>query len=305
MLKLAFLMDPIHSIKSLEDTSFLIMEEAYKRGHSIYFLEPHDLTLHSKKGLRIHFKKVSVDEINGIKVLKDYPDKPLDFVDCLWIRKDPPFDLAYFHFLLLLTGQSSKTFILNNPIGILLGNEKLLPFHFAEFMPETLVSHRKDLLREFTIKNKKAVWKPLDDRSGHGVKLLNSKNFNYKESRWGLSQEFLPKVKTQGDKRIFLLDGKPLTAYFRTPPRGGWLVTPDSDDGLLLKAPITVKEKKIIKSIGPKLRQMGLYFVGLDIIQEKITEINITSPGGIAEANRFHDEPLQNKIVDFLERKTA
>jgi len=91
MLKLAFLMDPIHSIKSLEDTSFLIMEEAYKRGHSIYFLEPHDLTLHSKKGLRIHFKKVSVDEINGIKVLKDYPDKPLDFVDCLWIRKDPPF----------------------------------------------------------------------------------------------------------------------------------------------------------------------------------------------------------------------
>ncbi len=305
MLKLAFLMDKIETIKSIEDTTFLIMEEAALRGHKIFYLEPEDLVLHSKKGLKAHLKEVSVDEINGIQIQKEFPEASLGRLDALWIRKDPPFDLNYFHYLLLLANHRHETFMLNDPLSILLGNEKLLPFHFSEFMPDTLVAYRKKFLKSFTDKHKKTVWKPLSDRSGRGVKMLKNKSFSYSEGKWGLAQKFLPSVKTKGDKRIFLLDGKPITAYYRTPPRGEWLVLPDSDDGLLIKAGITAKEKKVISSIGPKLRRMGFYFVGLDMIGEQITEINVTSPGGIAEANRFHKEPLQLKVVDFLEKKLS
>jgi len=303
MLKLGFLMDHVSTIKTLEDTTFLIMEEAAKRGHKIFVLEPEDLVLSSKKGLLLNLREVSCDEMDGIQTKKVHRSVAPGKLDCLWIRKDPPFDLKYYHYLLLLVPFKKQTFMINDPVSVLLGNEKLLPFIMPEAMPETVTAYRKEYLAEFLAKKRKGVWKPLSNRSGHGVKLLEKNKTFSQPTEWGLIQEFMPSIKTKGDKRVFLLDGKAITTYYRTPPKGSWLVTPDLDDGLLLKASLTAKEKRAIKKIGPQLKRMGLYFVGIDMIGERITEINVTSPGGIAEANRFHSKPLQKLIVNFLERK--
>ena len=304
MLKIAFLMDRIETIKSLEDTTFALMEEAYQRGHRIFHLEPIDLTLHSKKKLRLQLKEVSVDPIHGIRVKKSIPDKPLDFLDCLWIRKDPPFDLSYFHFLLLLSLYESEILILNKPSSLILGNEKLLPFLFPEYMPETFVSFRKSFLKSFMKNKKPMVWKPLFERSGRGLKLHSQDLTGFEEGTWGLVQQFLPQVRTSGDKRVLVLDGKAIASYVRMPPQGQWLIRPDLEDNTLKAASMTSKEKHIISKVGPKLRKLGFYFSGLDFIGEQLTEINVTSPGGLPEANLFTaGKPLQKIVINFLEKK--
>jgi len=303
-LKLAFLMDPAEKIKSLEDTTFLLMEEAFRRGHRIFHLVPEDLSLHSQKGLRLSLHEVTVDEVHGIRTKHALQDIPLDFLDCLWIRKDPPVDLSYFHFLLLLARHSSDTCILNDPSALLLGNEKLLPFHFPQFMPKTLVSFKDRSLDPFLKAQKRAVWKPLPERSGRGIEMIKNGKKSSIKSVWGLTQQFLPAIRTQGDKRIFLLEGRFLAAYSRIPSPGNWLLTPDTADGSLKAARLTRREHKVISTIGPWLARNGFFFVGVDLIGEKLTEINVTSPGGLAEANHFQKRPdLQKKVIDCLERK--
>ena len=299
-------MDKIETIKCLEDTTFSLMEEAHRRGHRVFHHEPIDLTLHSKKKLRLDLKEVSVDPIHGIQIKKTLPDQPLNFLNCLWIRKDPPFDLSYFHFLLLLSIYESEILILNKPSSLILGNEKLLPFLFPEYMPDTFVSFRKDFLQSFMSNKKQAVWKPLGERSGRGLKLRTQKLTDYQEGMWGLVQQFLPQVRSSGDKRVLLLDGKVLASYVRMPPKGHWLIRPDLEDNLLKATTLTPQEKRIVVKIGPKLRSLGFYFVGLDFIGEKLTEINVTSPGGLPEANLFAQKlPLQKRVINFLEKKVA
>ncbi len=294
-------MDPIDKIKALEDTTFLLMEEASKRGHRVFHLGPGDITLHSRRGLRLRLKEISADEVRGIQVKRTLSEIPLNFLDCLWIRKDPPFDLAYFHFLLLLAMHETETVMVNRPSSLILGNEKLLPFHFPHFMPKTFVSFHHHFLRSL---GTKAVWKPLPERSGRGIRLLSKGPALQTENSWGLAQEFLPAIRTSGDKRVFLLDGKFLAAYSRKPLKGEWLITPETEDGALIPASLSPCEKKIVRSIGPRLKKMGFFFTGVDLIGEKLTEINVTSPGGLPEANHFQKHPdLQKKIIDSLKHK--
>jgi glutathione synthase len=303
MSKIAFLMDKISSIRTLEDTTSLLIMEAGKRGHRVLHLEPEDLTLDSKKGLLLSVKPVTVDEIDGIRPIGPTKIVPLNYLDCLWIRKDPPFNLNYYHFLLLLSLFETNILMINRPSSLLLGNEKLLPFLFPKSMPKTVITHKKADLAIFLKSHRKAVWKPLEERSGNGIMELSKKLAHYREKRWGLAQEFLPAIKTKDNTRVFLLNEHVLSAYTRIPPKGKWLIAPIHEDGPIRPATLKKSEIKTLHKIGTHLRNLGFYFAGIDLIGGKITEINVTSPGGLTEANLFHKGmPLEKKVLDFVER---
>jgi glutathione synthase len=302
--KLGFVMDRIPAIRCLEDTTFSLMKEAQVRGHRLFHLEPEDISLDSRKGLRLELKEVAVSPLTGITVIRKLTDKPLSFLNALLLRKDPPFDLAYYHHLLLLAACEDEIFMMNRPSSLILGNEKLLPLYFPGTAPATLISAREDRIRDFSKHHSASVWKPFSERSGRGISKIPAGGSLKRTEKWGLAQVFLPQIKTKGDKRVFLLDGKVIGTYLRFPPKGQWLIQPEKEDGRLSQTSLSQKEKRMLARIGSWLRTRGLYFAGVDMIGQKVTEINVTSPGGLAEAALFYpNTSLPGKVIDFLERK--
>jgi len=304
MLKIAFLMDPARQIRTLEDTTALLMEEASRRGHRVFHLEPEDLALDSRKGLLLRLTPVTVDARRGIRALGGARRLPLSQLDALWIRKDPPFDLKYYHFLLLLTLFEDRILMINRPSSLILGNEKLLAFRFPRQIPRTRAAFRREELADFLKTVPRALWKPLEERAGCGIVRLNAKLRARRTEKWGVAQEYLPAIRKTGDKRVILLDGKVLAVFTRFAPRKGWLIRPAVEDGPLKGARLSARERAFLKQAGPELRRLGFYFAGLDLIGGRLTEINVTSPGGLPEANLFRTgRALEQRVLDFVERK--
>lgn len=307
-MKFGFVMDPPETIRCLEDTSFYIMKESFERGHEVFYVDSRHVTARGC-GLYADARQVEVNVSDGFRELKSFRGLDLSSLDIIFLRKDPPFDRHYLSLTYLLEFLKGKVPVLNDPAGVRNANEKLYGLRFPDCVPKTVVSAQPPVILEFLEEVGEAVLKPLWQRGGIGVVKMKSGDSeneanirkNLREYGTLLAQQFIPEVRTEGDKRILVLNGEILGAYRRIPPAGDFRVSLEKD-GKYEAAVIDQRDRELTETIRPSLLSDGLYFVGLDVIAGRITEINVTSPAGIPEINHFLGAKLEAKVVSFLER---
>ncbi len=314
-MKLLFIMDPIEKVQINADTTFALMLAGQDAGHDIYYCGYEALYAESSSGgsqCRADVNKISVrrddddfyttEETTSVNVGK--------FFDGAFMRTDPPFDTDYLHAThLLQIAENAGCTVLNRPDGLRNANEKLYALHFPSLIPDTIVTASSEKIKEFT-KNHDgiAVVKPVDGHGGAGIFVITSddKNLNSMievSTKDGtervICQSYLPKAR-EGDKRILMLNGEPLGALMRIPKadehRGNMHV-----GGTSQKSTLTENDKKICDLVGPKLKEDGLYFVGLDVIGDALTEVNVTSPTGIQEMSRYDGVDYSARVISWLE----
>jgi glutathione synthase len=306
-----FIMDPLAGVNTYTDTTYVLMREAARRGHTVYHALLQDLYVRGSE-VHVHGRAIrfTEDPLRWYETAGE-EDLRVDDVDIVWQRKDPPFDFLYLNSTQLLETVSPRVFIFNHPRGLREANEKLYGLHFPDCGPETLVSARRDDILPFLDQvGGKAVIKRLDRSGGVGVYLLDKQDKNRnalietvtEEGRtYAVVQRYLPGV-VDGDKRIIVLDGEPIGAVLRR-PRADDLRGNIHSGATTHACEITPAEREMCARIAPRLRADGLWFVGLDVIGERITEINVTSPTGFQEITRLTGEKLETKFLDFAETR--
>jgi glutathione synthase len=305
-MRLLFVMDEPAHINPLCDTTLVIMDEARRRGHVVEMCTPSSLWL--DHGAPQTFAFLVEDTVGKLRVAEEGRACALELFDVVLMRKDPPFDLDYYFATLLLS--RAKTRVINHPRGLREANEKLYIFNFPQFVAPTCVTRSQTELREFlAAMGGEMIVKPLDGCGGSGIFHVRHDDRNTNSiletatesgKKLVMAQRYLPEVR-DGDKRILLLDGEPLGAVLRVPradeTRGNLHV-----GGTATKTTLTEREQQICAALGPRLREDGLWFVGIDVIGGWLTEVNVTSPTGVQEINRLDGVKLEARIVDWLER---
>ena len=312
-LAIAIQMDPIHTINIDADSTFALALEAQKRGHTLYHYLPTALSL---RGGKLYAKGRSLEVYRQYGAHHKFgEDEVLDLsaVDVILMRQDPPFDMAYItatHLLELLP--VTGPLVVNDPASVRNAPEKLFVLNFKELMPPTLLSLDRDEIKAFWDEHKEIVLKPLFGNGGAGIVHLRPGDDNlssllemyaqmYREPV--MVQRYIPEVR-QGDKRIVLIDGEAAGGVLRVPAEGEARANLHVG-GRGVKTELTPREKEICAAIGPTLKAQGLLFVGIDVIGDYITEINVTSPTGIQEIGRLNNDNLAAKIWDAIEAKHA
>lgn len=306
-LKIGFIMDPPEMISFLEDTSFSIMKEACRRAHEVFYIDSRHL--YARKN--VLFAKAARGDANdwdGFREEAYFPCLEMASLDRVFLRKDPPFNAHYLSLTYLLELLGGKVPVINDPAGVRNANEKLFSLRFPDLIPETFVASEAQSVLNFLEEVKEAVLKPLWGRGGEGIVKVGMKDRDKEavvakavaQNGTVVVQRFLPEVLETGDKRILLLNGGPLGAYRRLPPRGDFRVNLYRD-GRYEPAGLDARDEELIRAIAGALTEEGLYFAGLDVIGGLITEINVTSPGGVPEIDHFAGKKLEAPIVDFLE----
>ena len=313
-LRLAFVMDPIQHVLIDKDTTFAFMLEAQTRGHEVWYLEMPDLFVEDAQAMG-RARRIEVRREAGAHFTFGAERRgPLADFDAIFMRKDPPFDVAYLHATQLLElAQATGCFVLNDPAGLRAANEKLYALRFPSVIPATLVSADATHLKTFLDRQDgEMIVKPIDGHGGAGVFYVrhDDRNLNAiletltQEGRQAIiAQQYLPEVR-RGDKRLIVLDGEPVGCTLRVPRadenRGNIHV-----GGTCVKADVTERDKEICRVVGPALRRDGLYFVGLDVIGDFLTEVNVTSPTGVQEIDRLDGVCLEARVLEFVERRVA
>ncbi len=287
-MKLLFILDPLERLNAAKDTSLAIMREADKRGHELYVSMQHDLFLRDEIA-RINARKFN---FGATYILQDSVEySPTDF-DAMLMRKDPPFDNEYLYSTYLLeiaVKQGARVY--NNPSAIRSWNEKLSITRFPQFVPEFLVSANNQLIRNFLATHQDIVVKPLDGMGGSSVYRLTQNDPNISViletitqfgSRTVMAQRYLPAI-LQGDKRIIVIDGEALPYALARIPKAGETRGNLAAGGTGVAQLLSERDLEIASTIGKVLKQEGLFLVGLDVIGDYLTEINVTSPTGIVE----------------------
>jgi len=311
VLKIGVVMDPIEKINIDKDTTFVLMLEGQQRGHEIYYMELDDLFVRggTPDG---RFRRLHVARATPHYQLGEFETGALEDFDVVLMRKDPPFDMRFFfstHLLSLVNEQ--KCFVMNHPRGLREANEKLYALRFPEQIPQTVVTSDMRRLKDFMADlGGEMIIKPLDGAGGSGVFYLNQQDRNTNSileaatnngQKLVMGQRYLPEIR-QGDKRIIVLDGEPLGAVLRVPleeeTRGNIHV-----GGQCVRTEVTSRDREICEALSPLLRQDGLYFVGLDVIGNYLTEVNVTSPTGIQEINSLNGVRLESQVIDFIEQR--
>ncbi len=310
-LKVAIQMDPLEKLDLTGDSTFVIGLEAQKRKHILYHFTPDNLFYKDKK-VFANMKELMLSVNNGKEkyIYGKNKTQELAKFDIILMRQDPPFDLAYITATHLLEKISEKTLIINNPYEVRNSPEKIFVTQFEQIMPKTMITRDIQSIKLFRHKYKDIVIKPLYGNGGEGVFRVKSgdENFNsiveiflkqYKEQF--VVQEYLPDVR-KGDKRIILIDGETVGAVNRVPAAGDSRSNMHAG-GTPKKTTLTKNDHLICKIISPFLKEKGLFFVGIDIIGKFITEINVTSPTGIREINKFNKIKIEQIFWDKLEKK--
>ena len=310
MLKIAIQMDPIASIEITGDTSFAFALEAQARGHDLYYYLPDSLTLDDG---RVHAKlrRLRVRDEVGNHFDEDAEIySPLDEMNVILMRQDPPFDMAYITATHILEHLPATTMVVNNPAEVRNAPEKIMVLDFPDLMPPTMVSRDEDAISAFRKKYENIIIKPLYGNGGAGVFLIKQDDKNYNallEMFLSASREpvmvqaYLPDV-IKGDKRIILIDGEAVGAINRVPAEGEARSNMHVG-GKAEATELSARDKIICERIGPTLRERGLLFVGIDVIGDYLTEINVTSPTGIREFERFTGISLAAKTWDAIEAR--
>ncbi len=309
-LTVAIQMDPIESIDIDADSTFVLALEAQKRGHALYHYLPRDLAYLDGR-LLARVRPLQVRRAHGDHFTLGEPrDLDLAEADIVLMRQDPPFDLAYITATHLLEHVHPRTFVVNDPASVRNAPEKLLMTAFRELIPPTLITSDRARVHAFRAEHKDIVVKPLYGNGGAGVFHLppGDENLNallemFEDvSREPLMvQAYIPEVR-QGDKRIILIDGEPAGVILRV-PQVGEARSNMHVGGKAVKESLSERDREICAAIGPTLRERGLIFVGIDVIGPYLTEINVTSPTGLQEINRFDGCCLEAGIWDAIERR--
>jgi glutathione synthase len=309
---MAFIMDPIHTIHIDKDTTFVFMLESQERGNEIWYTELKDIFVRDGR-VWATVSEISLKRSADFYKLGRVDTAPLESFHVVWMRKDPPFSLDYLYatyFLSLI--DHSSTLVINNPKGIRESNEKLYTLHFPDIIPPSLVAKDIDCVRDFVSEvGGEIVVKPLDGHGGQGVFYVREGDKNANViletvtefgSRYVLAQKFIREV-SEGDKRVVLLNGEPLGAVLRISKPGGEFRCNFHSGGSPHKSKLEERDLHICETLAPRLREDGLYFVGIDIVGGYLTEINTTSPTGVQEINRLDETKLETQVLDFVEEK--
>jgi len=309
-LKIAFQMDPIESVDIDADSTFRIAEEAQERGYELFTYGPdmiaynqgritakgRDVTLRREKGNHVSFGKGRTVDLAGF--------------DVVWLRQDPPFDMSYITTTHLLDRLAPGTLVVNDPFWVRNAPEKLLVLDFPDLIPPTAIARDIGTLKEFKAEHGDVILKPLYGNGGAGVFRLtpDDRNLNsLHELFTGINREpliiqkFLSDV-AKGDKRIILVDGEPIGAINRVPAAGETRSNMHVG-GRPEKIGLSDRDREICEAIGPFLKEKGQIFVGIDVIGDYLTEINLTSPTGIQELERFDGTNGAALIWDAIERR--
>jgi glutathione synthase len=310
-LAVAIQMDHIASVDIAADSTFVLALEAQARGHGLFHYLPRDLFLRDGRAfaraqpLQVRDEKGNHHRLGSPEVID------LATLDVVLMRQDPPFDMSYITATHILEHVHPDTLVVNDPVHVRNAPEKLFVTHFPQVMPPTLITSDMEEIRDFRAKHKDIIVKPLFGNGGAGVFRLRPEDENlsalmemftemFREPV--IVQRYLPEVR-EGDKRIILIDGRAAGAINRVPAKGEVRANMHVG-GRPLKTEITPSEMDICAAIGPALQERGLVFVGIDVIGGKyLTEINVTSPTGIQETNRFNGVKLEAEIWDAIEAR--
>lgn len=305
-----FVMDPVESMLPDKDTTFAFMRGAQARGHRCWFCLPHQVFADAQS-ICADATEVRVSDLAPHTTTGETAVVRLSQVDAVFIRKDPPFDTQYLYLTQLLDLASNTTLIVNSPRGVRDANEKLFALRFMQYIPRTLIASSPRRLREFLHDiGGHGVLKPLDGAGGFGVVLLREDDPNLRAlidlltlegRRPALLQEYLPAVK-EGDKRVLVLDGRVLGAIRRV-PFGNDIRANIHVGGSVVPAELTPTEQVLVSAVGEELRNHGLWFAGLDLISERLIEINVTSPTGIQQLARHLGRPVEQEVIAWVEER--
>ena len=312
-MKLAFVIDQLDSIKTAKDSSFAMMREAIARNHQIYVLYQHDIALtgNTVTGFcrSLTFTDTPGRDGHWYNTSGSVPT-PLNQFDAVLMRKDPPFDLEYVYSTYLLElAQTQGAFVINSPRAIRDHNEKLAIAQFPQWIAPTLVTSQAHLIREFLAQHKDIILKPLDGMGGASVFRVHSADHNisviletltHYGTRTIMAQRFIPEI-AQGDKRILLIGGKPVPYALARIPKPGESRGNLAAGGTGKAQPLSARDQAIAESLGPELAKRGLMLVGLDVIGDYLTEVNVTSPTGMQEITQQTGFNVAGMMLDAIE----
>lgn len=316
-MKFAFIIDPIEQFDPGHDTTVAFMEAAQELGHENWITQIDRLSVKDGKAWalleRVDLKSVQLVDNRWVApehwyFLSPSQWQPLESMDVVFMRKDPPVTISYLYATYILDCiDPEKTRVINAPQGLRAANEKMYALQFTEAIPETIVSQDKKTIRQFTEEKVAAVLKPLEGKAGEGTLLLNASDRNLNSlieistARGQIPvmvQIYLPAAK-DGDKRIILLNGEPIGALNRV-PTGNEFRGNMAAGGSVVRCEISEREREICTQLAPVLRRDGLFFVGIDIIGGYLTEVNVTSPTGIREIDRLEHTRLGRTVIEWV-----
>ncbi|QCU90834.1 glutathione synthase [Thiomicrorhabdus sediminis] len=315
-LNVGIVMDPIENIKPHKDSSFAMLLEAQRRGHKLFYMQPEDIYLKNAEPnaliseLKV-WDRAKSEQYYGFGASYDIALKELDII---LIRQDPPFNNDYLYSTHMLElAEAQGVLVVNKPQSLRDANEKLFASWFPACIPPTLVTANADKLREFVQNHQDTILKPLDAMGGASIFRVRQDDPNISViietmTNHGqhhiMAQTYLPEIK-QGDKRILLINGEPLDYTLARIPAEGETRGNIAAGGSGVGMPITERERWLCQQIAPVLQAKGLYFVGLDVIGDYITEINVTSPTCIRELDTQFDLNIAGQLFDCLEAQLA
>ncbi len=307
-----FVMDPLSGILVDQDTTFVFMLEAQRRGHHLFYAGADGLFARGPQPC-VFARRCEVERATPhYRFLGAGGDYPLEAFHAVFMRKDPPVDANYAYAAMILgLADGGRTFVMNKPAGLLAANEKLYQLNFPEVIPPTLVTSSIARLRDFLAElGGRMIVKPLGGHGGAGVFFVSAADRNLGAiletvTRLGsepcMAQRYLPEARS-GDKRLIVLDGEPIGALLRVPReddhRGNIHV-----GATTVSAPVSARDREICRILRPRLERDGLYFTGLDIIGGYLTEVNVTSPTGVQEIDRLDGVDLEAQVIGFVEMR--
>jgi len=303
-------MDPINGIKPYKDSSFAMLLEAQRRGHELYYMEPGHLFVRDGRVFASMQTLEVRDNTSDWFTLSAIGDKPLDELDIVLMRRDPPFDMDYIYATYMLElAELAGTLVINRPQSLRDANEKFFINHFPQCCVPMLISSSAEQIREFVVENGHCVVKPLDGMGGESVFQVSASDLNMNviletitlhESRPVMAQKYIDEI-SEGDKRILVVNGEPVPyALARYPGEGdfrGNLAKGGSSKGV----PLSDRDRWICAQVAPRLKEMGILFAGLDVIGDWLSEVNVTSPTCIRELDEEFDLNIAAQLFDAAE----
>ncbi|WP_322406356.1 glutathione synthase [Idiomarina sp. PL1-037] len=312
MKKLAMVMDPIATVKTEKDTSFRLLLEAQARGYQCFYLEMGDLVIDNGQPMAFAREIRVQDQKTDFYSLTDSEYRPLEDFDVIMMRKDPPFDSEFLYATQMLElAEQRGSLVVNKPQSLRDCNEKLFTSWFADSIADTLVSSRADVIKAFHKKHGEVILKPLDGMGGASIFKVGADGSNLgviietlteKGQRYAMAQKYLPEIK-DGDKRILIIDGEPVPYSLARIPSAGETRGNLAAGGSGRAQPLSESDWALARKVAPELKKRGLIIVGLDVIGDRITEINVTSPTCMREIENAYDINIAELVFKAIEEK--
>ena len=312
MIKLGIVMDPISEINIKKDSSFAMLMAAQDRGYQLFYMEMADLAMVNGVAMANMRPLTVINDASKWYELGEAVDTPMSELDVILMRKDPPFDTEFIYATYMLErAEEQGVLIVNKPQSLRDANEKLFTAWFSEFTPETIVTRDAKRIRAFHQAKGDIILKPLDGMGGTSIFRVKQDDPNLGViietltsygQQYAMAQAFIPEI-TQGDKRILVVDGEPVPYALARIPMKGETRGNLAAGGSGVAQPLSDSDWAIARAIGPELRKRGLIFVGLDVIGDKLTEINVTSPTCIREIQAAFDVDITGMLMDAIEAR--